>query len=95
MKELIKKIQDWGRAKGINDPHKQALKTMEELGELVKATLKNNTDMIIDGIGDVVVTLIIFAAIKHLNLGYCLEQAYNEIAGRTGKTENGVFIKDK
>lgn len=91
---VIKWANDRNLIKPENDKG-QLCKTMEELGELVKATLKNNTDMIIDGIGDVVVTLIIFAAIKNLNLVYCLEQAYNEIAGRTGKTENGVFIKDK
>jgi hypothetical protein len=48
-----------------------------------------------DGIGDILVTVIIFAQ----QLGYtpaeCLEAAWNEIKDRKGKTEGGVFIREK
>ena len=47
-----------------------------------------------DGLGDTLVTLIILAAQYSLELGDCLEYAYNEIKNRTGKTVGGTFIKD-
>ena len=46
-----------------------------------------------DGIGDVVVTLIILAMQNDMDLYECLNQAYNEIKGRTGKMVDGVFVK--
>lgn len=48
----------------------------------------NNTS-----IGDVVVTLIILAMQNDMDLYECLNQAYNEIKGRTGKMVDGVFVK--
>jgi len=57
--------------------------------------LKDNQEELKDGIGDSFVTLIILAG----QLGYtpteCLLAAYNEIKGRTGKLEGGVFVKDE
>jgi hypothetical protein len=47
-----------------------------------------------DGIGDTTVTLILAAEIAGLRFENCLQAAYDEIKGRTGKMENGVFIKD-
>ena len=45
------------------------------------------------GIGDVVVTLIILAMQNDMDLYECLNFAYDEIKGRTGKMVNGVFVK--
>ncbi|HCA4871926.1 TPA: hypothetical protein MW058_002733, partial [Enterococcus faecium] len=42
---------------------------------------------------DVVVTLIILAMQNDMDLYECLNQAYNEIKGRTGKMVDGVFVK--
>ena len=47
-----------------------------------------------DAFGDTIVTLIILAGKYKINLIDCLELAYNEIKGRTGKTVGGTFIKD-
>ena len=47
-----------------------------------------------DGIGDVVVTLIILAMQNDMDLYECLNQAYNEIKDRKGKNVNGVFVKE-
>lgn len=47
-----------------------------------------------DGIGDMLVTIIICAKLAGLNSVECLEAAYNVIKTRTGKMENGVFVKD-
>ena len=48
-----------------------------------------------DGIGDCTVTLILAAEMAGLDFKDCLQYAYDEIKGRTGKMENGVFIKDR
>jgi len=73
----------------------QLLKTMSELGELADAIIKGDRAGIIDGLGDVLVTLIIVAAKEDLNLVACLEVAYDEIKDRTGTMmPNGVFVKD-
>lgn len=94
--ELIEFVTKWAIEKGIvnkeNVP-KQIMKVMEELGETCQAILKNKEIEIIDGIGDVFVTLIILCAQLNLNPLDCLKTAYNEIKDRTGKTVDGVFIK--
>ena len=95
MKQLIKKIQEWGRAKGINDPHKQALKTMEELGELSGSLLKGKRDEEIDSVGDIVVCLAIYCDIQRIDIEEATELAYDTIKGRTGKNVDGVFVKDE
>ena len=84
--------------RGINKPGnapKQMIKVMEEVGETAGALLKNNEHELKDGIGDILVTVIILAQ----QLGYspteCLQLAYDEIADRKGKTVDGVFVKDE
>jgi NTP pyrophosphatase (non-canonical NTP hydrolase) len=47
-----------------------------------------------DGIGDTAVTLIRAAKIAGLDFQDCLQAAYDEIAGRTGKMIGGQFVKD-
>ena len=48
-----------------------------------------------DGLGDTCVTLILAAEMAGLDFQECLQAAYDEIAGRTGKMVGGQFIKDK
>ena len=95
--ELITNVIEWADAKGIlvkgNAP-KQMLKVLEEVGETSGALLKNNTTELKDGIGDTFVTLIILATQCGFTPTECLEAAWDEIKGRTGKTVNGIFIKD-
>ena len=76
------------------DSSKQFLKVVEEVGEVAAALARNDKEMLTDGIGDVVVTLIILASQNGLSLEECLQTAYNEIKGRKGKTINGVFVKE-
>jgi len=97
MENLIEKIKQWGEEKNITQPgneFKQLAKTLEELGEVASALCKNDSDGFIDGIGDVLVTLILLCKIKNVEIDGCLLAAWEEIKDRTGKTENGVFIKD-
>ena len=158
MNELVKLVQDWSINKDLDkaDSRGQYLKVMEESGEIAAAMARSDLKEIKDGIGDTVVTLIIFAqqndiscrynpvlpsnmsglnkittyarsaavcsglilepsksdfikerindAIDLLNqlaklydwdLKECLQAAYNEISGRTGKIVNGIFVKSE
>jgi NTP pyrophosphatase (non-canonical NTP hydrolase) len=73
----------------------QLLKTVSELGELADALIKGDREGVIDGLGDVLVTLIIVAAKEDLDLTSCLESAYNQIKHRKGTMlPNGVFVKE-
>ena len=59
----------WADKKGIlqnGTPYKQLLKTGEEILELLHAIEDNNLDEIEDAIGDIVVTLIIYAEMKKI-----------------------------
>ena len=72
----------------------QVLKLMEEVGELAKAVAYHDAQGLMDGIGDCAVVLIILAAQKGLTFEECLDHAWDEIKGRTGKLEDGLFKKD-
>ena len=53
-------IRMWADERGLydkGDPKTQYIKLMEETGEIGRAILKNDTEQIIDGIGDAVVVL--------------------------------------
>lgn len=47
-----------------------------------------------DGIGDMLVTIIILAEMVGFDTTECLEAAYNEIKNRKGKMVNGLFVKE-
>jgi NTP pyrophosphatase (non-canonical NTP hydrolase) len=49
---------------------------------------------LIDGLGDVFVTIILAAEMAGLRIENCLQAAYDEIKGRTGTMQGGVFVKD-
>ncbi|EMD7414683.1 MazG-like family protein [Enterococcus faecalis] len=96
MNELVKLIEKWAREKNLDiaDPEKQMLKVVEEVGEVAAALARNNKNDLRDGIGDVVVTLIILAMQNNMDLYECLNQAYSEIKNRQGEMVNGVFVKE-
>ena len=63
--------------------------------ELADAIIKRDRPAIIDGLGDVLVTLIVVAALEDLDLTECLASAYAEIKDRKGTLmPNGVFVKE-
>jgi NTP pyrophosphatase (non-canonical NTP hydrolase) len=68
---------------------------LEEAGELAKALLNNDKEEIIDAIGDCVVVLTNLSKLAGYNIEDCILSAYSVISKRTGKMENGTFIKDK
>lgn len=65
------------------------------MGELCDAVAKGNKDEIIDAIGDIQVILILLCEMLELDIDDCLQSAYDVISRRTGKMQNGVFIKDE
>ena len=76
-------------------PLAQAIKTSEEVAELLKALHRNDLDESVDAYGDILVTLIIGAALLDVDLVHCLDKAYNVIKDRKGTlTKDGIFVKE-
>lgn len=73
----------------------QAIKTHEELGELLSALHRGNKEDILDAYGDILVTLIIGADLAGVDLVDTLEHAYQQIKDRKGTLRSdGVFVKE-
>jgi NTP pyrophosphatase (non-canonical NTP hydrolase) len=90
-------IREWADERGLydkGDPKTQYIKLMEETGEIGRALLKEDTEEIIDGIGDAVVVLTNLAELVGVPIEECIQQAYNVISKRKGKMINGTFVKD-
>ena len=88
----------WGEARGIiqnSTPLAQFGKTVEEVRELGDALAQNDKAGIIDGVGDVIVTLVMICAILDIDVTKCFASAYNEIKDRKGfLNKDGIFIKE-
>ena len=59
--DFVINVQKWARERGIYEhstPDAQLLKALSEVGELADAYAKQDTDGVIDGIGDVLVCLV-------------------------------------
>lgn len=96
-KELERAVEGWAKEKGILDkatPMKQALKTLEEVAELINAIEDEDKYEIADALGDILVTIIIQAKMNNMDLTACLRDAYTIISRRTGAMVNGQFVKD-
>jgi len=91
-------IVRWAEARKIisnSNSQTQLLKAVSEMGELADATIKQDGPAIVDGVGDVMVCLIIYCALLDINLVDCMEYAYKEIKNRKGTLlPNGVFLKE-
>ena len=90
-------IRMWANQRGIyehGDTKTQALKLMEEAGEICRAVLKEDHDEVVDGIGDCVVVLTNLAELQGVSIEKCINVAYNTISQRSGKMVNGTFVKD-
>mgnify|MGYP005820380045 FL=1 len=95
--ELFNCIREWARERGLydkGDTKTQYIKLMEETGEIGRAILKNDTEQIVDGIGDAVVVLTNLAELVGVPIEECIQEAYNVIAKRKGKMINGTFVKN-
>jgi NTP pyrophosphatase (non-canonical NTP hydrolase) len=92
-------------------PLDQCRKTIEEVEELREALQAqsedkeyfinskgkkvNTSEEIKDALGDILVTIVIGAQLQNLDLSDCFQSAYNVIKSRTGKIQNGMFVKDE
>lgn len=95
---LINLINQWADEKGIltnGTKEAQAEKTLEEAQELVSSVKDKNSYEIQDGIGDILVTLIIQANMQNTTIEKCLSLAYSTIKDRKGAMVDGVFVKEK
>ena len=73
----------------------QAIKTHEELGELLSALHRGNKAEALDAYGDILVTLIISADLAGVDIIDALGHAYDQIKNRKGfLREDGVFVKE-
>ena len=101
--ELQKKVIQWAKDRNIFENStaiKQIHKTREELYETLRALrdLEDGKESMLDvadGIGDMLVTIILLANIVGLDSVDCLEDAYEEIKNRKGKMVYGFFVKEK
>lgn len=96
--EYEMKVLQWAEARKIvpnATPQAQLNKCLEELAELFKAESQKNMDGIKDGVGDVLVCLINYCALKDIDMVSCLKLAYEEIKDRKGTLmPDGTFVKE-
>lgn len=96
--ELEMKVIRWAEDRRIvpnSTPMAQAIKTMEEVTELLSAIHRGDRAEMVDAYGDVLVTLVIGAALADVDLADCLESAYAQIKDRKGTLRaDGVFVKE-
>lgn len=97
MERLMEQVKQWGRDKNINNPTMQFAKFIEESGEIAHELTRGNFQCLEmeDALGDTLVTLIILADILGYDLKECLQEAYDVISKRKGKTINGSFVKEQ
>lgn len=97
-RDLELQVIRWAEARRIipnSTPLAQAIKTTEEVAELLKALSKGDMKEARDAYGDVLVTLIVGAALADVDLVDCLKEAYEQIKDRKGYlTIDGVFVKE-
>jgi len=101
--ELQEKVVKWANDRNIfenSNAIKQISKTQEELDETLDALtrLGKGEEAILevaDGIGDMIVTIILLAKMVGLDSVDCLADAYDEIKDRKGKMVDGLFVKEK
>jgi hypothetical protein len=82
----------WAEARNLikgSDPKSQTLKTVSEFGELAQAIINEDRDLIVDGIGDTLVTQIIVSAQLGVDFGLCLQ-----VANMMGETPSGSAQKN-
>lgn len=98
LNELEQLVIDWAKARQIIPNAKsttQLLKAVSEMGELADADIKGDVDGMKDAVGDVLVCLINYCALRGTSLTECLTGAYNEIKDRKGTLlPSGVFVKE-
>ena len=96
--DVESEIIRWAEARKIipnSTPATQLLKMVSEVGELADAETKGDIFDIEDALGDVVVCMINYCALRDISLLKCINGAYETIKDRKGTLmPSGVFVKD-
>ena len=97
-REVEMEILRWAEARRIipnATPVSQLLKAVSEMGELADAEGKQDLPAIKDAVGDVLVCLINYCALRDLDMVECLVGAYEQIKDRRGTLmPDGTFVKE-
>lgn len=95
VKDLYKRTIAWAEKHQITNIHTQALKTYEEWSETVSELNHNRFgEDFEDGIGDTIISFIIFCHIAGKDIKKCWADALDVIEKRSGSTQNGNFLKE-
>lgn len=96
--EIELKVLRWAEARRIiphATPASQLLKAVSEIGELCDAEGKIDRAAIKDAVGDVLVCLINYCALRDIDMTNCLASAYEQIKDRKGTLmPDGTFVKE-
>jgi NTP pyrophosphatase (non-canonical NTP hydrolase) len=99
-KELEKKVLQWAEDRNIFDEidgsnsFAQGRKLGEEYIELLESLHARDLFNIKDGLGDMLVVMILIAEFEGTSLVDCLALAHLQIKDRRGKMVNGLFVKE-
>ena len=97
--QLADSVQEWAAARGIyehSSARAQLLKAFSEMGELADAEIEDDGTAAADAVGDVLVCLINFCAMRDFDITNCLAGAWDEIKDRKGRMiPGGAFVKDE
>ena len=88
--ELDETMDALVKIKDLHDPKQPSL---IDVGNK-QALLDEYNDEVVDGIGDMLVTILILAELCGVDPQHCLTVAYDEIKGRKGKMVDGMFVKE-
>lgn len=96
MGNLVQVLAKWAEdrnitAEGGATSYSQLKKLHEEVEEFANAETEEEAKL---EFGDILVVCIQVARLRGLDMVECLELAYQKIKTRTGRMENGVFVKD-
>lgn len=96
--DIEMKVIRWAEDRRIipnGTPASQLLKAVSEMGELCDAEGKRDMDAIKDAVGDVLVCLINYCALRDIDMTRCLAGAYDQIKDRRGTLmPDGTFVKE-
>lgn len=97
-REIEMEVLRWAEDRRIipnAKPASQLLKAVSEMGELADAEGKGDLAAIQDAVGDVLVCLINYCALRDIDMVRCLAGAYDQIKDRRGTLmPDGTFVKE-
>jgi hypothetical protein len=97
-REVELNILRWAEDRRIipnGTPTSQLLKAVSEMGELADAEGKRNIELIKDAVGDVMVCLVNYCALRDIDIVSCMAGAYDQIKDRRGTLmPDGTFVKE-